>query len=243
MSPDPIALLREVTAIGPYFAVTVGEPGARPPAGFRPLREFYAPGPGGPLAQRIALAAGSLGGGEPRVTGSIVQLGLAARFWSIGLGTAALGSVLPELHPDRAHWRQPPEGLIEFWLPGPGTTRATPDLAGALHRAVLVDHLTPLSQAVRAVAPVAERLLWGNAASALAGAVRVLQVQRPDAAPRAAWLARELLARAPLAGTATVAPAGAAGLAFRRTTCCLYYRLPRAGLCGDCVFDTPPGAR
>lgn len=231
---DPAEVLRRLAAVGPYFAVDVGEPTAAPPAGFRTLREFYAGGAGGPLAERIAVAAGRLGGAEPRVAGSIVQLGLAARFWSVGLGAAALGGEVPDLHPDRACWRQPSDGLLELWLPWPGTVPAAPDLAGALHRAVLGEALTPLARAVRAVAPVAERLLWGNAASALAGAVRVLRGH-----PDAVRLAVDLLTRPPLAGTATVGD----GFAFRRTTCCLYYRLPRAGLCGDCVFDTPPRHR
>ncbi|MFV2120727.1 (2Fe-2S)-binding protein, partial [Streptomyces sp. Act-28] len=30
------------------------------------------------------------------------------------------------------------------------------------------------------------------------------------------------------------------GPALRRRTCCLYYRCPGGGLCGDCVFDAPP---
>ena len=29
----------------------------------------------------------------------------------------------------------------------------------------------------------------------------------------------------------------------RRTTCCLYYRVPGGGLCGDCVFTHPPRSR
>jgi ferric iron reductase protein FhuF len=30
-------------------------------------------------------------------------------------------------------------------------------------------------------------------------------------------------------------------MTFRRQSCCLYYRLPGGGLCGDCCFQRPPG--
>ncbi|MGW4250864.1 (2Fe-2S)-binding protein, partial [Streptomyces californicus] len=32
------------------------------------------------------------------------------------------------------------------------------------------------------------------------------------------------------------------GPAFRRRSCCLYWRCPGGGLCGDCVFDSAPGS-
>jgi iron complex transport system ATP-binding protein len=27
---------------------------------------------------------------------------------------------------------------------------------------------------------------------------------------------------------------------YRRNSCCLYYRTPRGGLCGDCALDRAP---
>ncbi|NED81420.1 (2Fe-2S)-binding protein, partial [Streptomyces sp. SID11233] len=30
------------------------------------------------------------------------------------------------------------------------------------------------------------------------------------------------------------------GVAYRRNSCCLYYRTPRGTLCGDCVLHTAP---
>jgi FhuF-like iron-sulfur protein len=32
-----------------------------------------------------------------------------------------------------------------------------------------------------------------------------------------------------------------AGLSFRRRSCCLYYRVPGGGLCGDCTLGGPLG--
>jgi ferric iron reductase protein FhuF len=171
-------------------------------------------------------------------------LGIAARLWSVALGTVALGGCVPDLHPDRVHWRLPAQGgPLDLWVPrldpvGDGDGRG-------LHEAVMVENLAPLTAAVLAVAPVAERLLWGNAASALAGALRVLHGQvgaeRPEGYRAAETAARELLGRTPLLGTGHLS--ATAPPSFRRSTCCLYYRLPSGGLCGDCVFTTPPCPR
>ncbi|WP_063774789.1 (2Fe-2S)-binding protein [Kitasatospora azatica] len=232
MTSDP---LHAVAALGPYFAVEVGAArDAAPPPGYRPLRELYATGPDSPLAARVRQVADRLHTREPRVAASVMQLGLAARFWSVALGTLALTGRLPDLDQDRAHWRQLPEGPLDLWLPAPGTT---PD--EDLHHALVRTTLTPLNAAVRSATPVSERLLWGNAASALVGTLRMMHRQLAAANPPAYRTAedatRSLLARAPLLGTLA-----AHGPTLRRTSCCLYYRIPGGGLCGDCVFDTPP---
>jgi hypothetical protein len=235
----------ELAAVGPYFAVRSGAPGEPPPAGFRPLRELYAVGPGSALAERIPAVAHRLGGAEARVAASILHLGLAARLWSVALGAAALAGAVPDLHPDRVHAVLPPQGPIDLWLPPPGP-QPRPATAALLRRAVVTDNLVPLSAAVRAVAPVSEGLLRGNAASALAGSLRVLhghvRAARPEVARTARRLADDLLALDPLAGTGLLTCAGpSAAPVFRRTSCCLYYRIgPGAGICGDCVFDAPP---
>ena len=60
--------------------------------------------------------------------------------------------------------------------------------------------------------------------------------------PRLAWLARQLagllLSTLGLRGGGDLADAA---LTFRRRSCCLYYRVPGGGLCGDCCLDRPPG--
>ncbi|WP_435888986.1 (2Fe-2S)-binding protein [Streptomyces niveus] len=43
-----------------------------------------------------------------------------------------------------------------------------------------------------------------------------------------------------MTGTAPRARATRAGHRWPRACCCLYYRCPSGGLCGDCVFDRPP---
>ncbi|MFD9123825.1 (2Fe-2S)-binding protein [Kitasatospora sp. NPDC059571] len=235
-------LLERAGRLGPYFAVRGGTGDGPPPDGFRPLRELYGHGADGPLARRIADVGRLLGTDEPRVAASTVHLGLAARLWSVALGPAVLGGAVPDLDPDRVHWALPPQGPLDLWLPQPPAPAAGP-LADRLHRAVLAANLAPLADAVRAYAPVAPGLLAGNAASALVGTVRVLAAAPGTAAEgvrTAAALVRDLLGRPPLRGAGGFT---AAGGRFRRTSCCLYYRVPGGGVCGDCVFDRPPARR
>ncbi|QKW18504.1 (2Fe-2S)-binding protein [Kitasatospora sp. NA04385] len=216
-------------ALGPYFAVRSGP---TPPPGFRPLSELYAAE--GPLAARVAEVARVLGTDEPRVAASTAHLGLAARLWSVALGTAVLTGRVPEL--GGAWFALPPQGPFDLWVPSGAGPAAT---AEVLEATVLDGQLAPLAAAVRTVVPLAPGLLAGNAASALVGAARQLG-SVPQLRGAAAALARELLARPALAGTGTAtAPGGP--LAFRRASCCLYYRVPSGGLCGDCVFTRPPG--
>ncbi|MFE4518546.1 (2Fe-2S)-binding protein [Kitasatospora sp. NPDC056783] len=227
-----------LAAVGPYFALDTSPGGraGRPPEGFRPLAELYGTGPDAPLAARLRVVARRLGTGEPRVAASILHLGLAARFWSVGLGSAVLLGTVPTL--EDAWVRIPDQGPLDLWSQPEPARPAAGALADQLHQAVLLGRLEPLAAAVRAAAPLSSRLLLGNAASALAGTLRVLDAHAPGAA-RA--LAAELLDRPPLAGSGTLRT-GPRGTAFRRTSCCLYYRVgPGAGLCGDCCFSTPPG--
>ncbi|MFI5647345.1 (2Fe-2S)-binding protein [Kitasatospora sp. NPDC051705] len=237
-----------LAAVGPYFALdTPTAPDQGPPPGFRPLADLFGTGPDAPLAGRIRVVAQRLGTAEPRVAASILHLGLAARFWSVGLGSAVLLGTVPTL--ERAWTRIPDQGPIDLWTPpepapatpppvGTPSTPSTPDsLADRLHRTVLTDRLEPLAAAVRAAVPLSAGLLLGNAASALAGTLRVLDAHAPG---RARALVAELLARPPLAGTGTLRT-GPHGAAFRRSSCCLYYRVgPGAGVCGDCCFTRPP---
>ncbi|MFF2081261.1 (2Fe-2S)-binding protein [Kitasatospora sp. NPDC058162] len=232
MQPGPD--YARLAALGPYFALDTAPTGP-PPPGFRPLPELYGTGPDSPLAARIRVVAQRLGTAELRVAASILHLGLAARFWSVGIGSAVLLGTVPTL--ERAWVRIPDQGPIDLWSP-PEPVRPEPgELVDQLHHAVLIGQLEPLAAAVRAAVPLSARLLRGNAASALAGTLRVLSAQ---ASLPAGELVTQLLDRPPLAGSGTL-HTGPRGAAFRRTSCCLYYRIgPGAGLCGDCCFTRPP---
>ncbi|OII65867.1 ferric iron reductase [Streptomyces sp. CC77] len=215
--------------------------GAAPPAAvsaagtYVPLARVYA-GDHAPLEARVSRVAERLRAPEYRVAASVAQLGLAARLWSVTLGSAALYGVVPDLRPDLLHWDPARTTPDDLWWSGDRTRPATPE---HLRDIVQHGHLAPLAAALRAGGAVSPRLLWGNAGSALGGAVRELtrwahRHGRPEAARRAAALAAALLDDPDLAGTLQ-------GPALRRRSCCLYYRCPGGGLCGDCVFDRPPG--
>ena len=77
---------------------------------------------------------------------------------------------------------------------------------------------------------VSAKIGWGNAISAVHGAARMAAQADVGLAPAAGRLLRELLEHPHLAGTAEVGPP------FVRRSCCLYYRLPGGGYCGDCVL-------
>ncbi|MEU0673553.1 (2Fe-2S)-binding protein [Streptomyces sp. NPDC006172] len=190
-----------------------------------------------PLTLRLRKVARALRAPETRIAASVAHQGLAARLWSVALGCAALYGALPDLDARLLRWDPDGSAPDDLFLP---EVHARPGDAASLAAAVLHGHLEPLSAALRARCPVAPGLLRGNAASALAGAGRQLDAWarahgRDDVAARGCALTVELLAHPLLAGAGTLT-----GAAFRRRSCCLYYRVPQGGVCGDCCFTRPP---
>jgi hypothetical protein len=217
------AALADVARVGPFFAMDTDPDIADHPL-WRPFTELC----GRALPDQIATARSRLGTGEPRVAASLLFQGIAGRLWSPVLAVAAAHGVVPDLDPARLFWRAMSPGPV--LLAASGVSGLDAD-ASAVHRVVVERHLGPLVDAVREVTPVAEGLLWGNAASALAGALVVLVGARPDGSAPGGRLVEELLGTPPLLGTGGFGPAG-----FRRRSCCLYYRVPGGGLCGDCAL-------
>ncbi|MFH8618891.1 IucA/IucC family C-terminal-domain containing protein [Streptomyces sp. NPDC017979] len=222
--------LHEVATVGGFFALRTGEPNDG-----TALAGVYG-GNVAPLTLRVDLVATRLGARERRVAASIAHLGLAARLWSLALGSAALHGLVPVLDPERLYWtpdRSSPDDLVLTEV------HSRPASVAAIRDVVQVGHLLPLSTALRRDTRISPRLLWGNAGSALAGAVRELDAwaraqRRPEVVERARTLAAGLFDHPDLATTVR-------GPAMRRTSCCLYYRAG-GGLCGDCTFDAPPTA-
>ncbi|MBC9713768.1 (2Fe-2S)-binding protein [Streptomyces sp. TRM66268-LWL] len=199
-----------------------------------PLGEIYA-GRRAPLAFRVAKVRAAIAAPEVRIAASIAQLGLAARLSSIALGSAVLHDRIPDFDPARLHWDPDASSPDDLFL-ATAASRPVPDLAAI----VLDQHLAPLAAALRVELRISERLLWGNAGSAVAAAAREIhrwagRTGHPQAAARARTLADTLFADPRLTGTGTFEAPG-----FRRRSCCLYYRIPGGGVCGDCCFRTPP---
>ncbi|MFK0294081.1 (2Fe-2S)-binding protein [Streptomyces sp. NPDC090442] len=256
MPQEPMtAVLRRAAAVGPFFAVRT-DAGTPRDQGFLPLSELYPGGSVPALRNRVEAVAARLGTAERRVAASLVYQGLAGRLWSIALAPAVLAGRVPDLGGDALWWHPERSTPDELWLPSPSALPSASaeareedlkgglgegvaeELAGRLRGAVLHGHLVPLQRAVIAVSPISSPLLWGNAASALVGTLRVLmgwcrQEGDGEAAERAVTLTASLLDDPLLRDTGTLDPVGPG---FSRRSCCLYYRVPGGGLCGDCVL-------
>lgn len=219
--------LRDVAPFGAFFAVSTDPAEGADPT-WRPLRDLYTDPQ--PLRDRIAHVGRVLGAGE-RVAASITFQGLAARVLSAPFATVAVHGVLPGLTADALHWRPSASGPWPLWCAAPAD-RDPADLATLL----IDEHLTPLVDAVRAQVSISERVLWGSVASSVASGKRLVGT------PRATAVAEQLLATGPLVGTGELRPPTGPDRdwSFRRRSCCLYYRVPGGGLCGDCVLAARP---
>ena len=219
--PSPAEALRAAAAVGPYFTWEPWSAGG----GWRPIAELAGPRA---VAELVEAASRSLGEVEPRVTASVTFLGAAARLVSPPLGALVIGGVLPSA---RLWWRRAdgPGWQIGYDDPAPAGRPLSEELAGLV---------TPVLAAFRTAYAVSPKVLWGNVTSAVAGATGLLADVGPAYAARANEVATEVLGRPPLAGTGTLVQPdpGCARLFLVRRSCCLYYRVPGGGLCGDCIL-------
>ncbi|OON82701.1 IucA/IucC family C-terminal-domain containing protein [Streptomyces tsukubensis] len=241
---EAAAVLDRLASVGPYFTAPYG--GRADPDGFLPLRELYAKS--GALDPCVRMYAERMGTGEPRVAASTFHLGLVSRLWSMALGSAALTGRVLDLAPGRVFLRLKADSPVELWLPEPGLVPRTPSAESRLGTArteqlldevrtsVSSDHLRPLAEAVRGGYRVSPQVLLGNAGSALVGSLRVLASAEPTAHDRALALVSALLESAPLDRSGEWVVEEGLGFAFLRDSCCLFYRAPGGGLCGDCVL-------
>jgi iron complex transport system ATP-binding protein len=214
-------LLTELSDIGCYFAVGIGPIND----GWRPLRQLYTDT--ALLDGIINRVQARMDATEQRVAASTFFLGFAARLWSIGLGALVGQQMLLDLDPEHLLFRES-DGQIRLHIEHPIAWQGD-NLEQLLADMVLDAHLTPLAAVLRRLGPISDKLLRGNAASALLGAARVFDGQ---AASNTGWqLARSLCDDERLAAAIRFNAAG-----YRRTNCCLYYRAPRGALCGDCVL-------
>jgi hypothetical protein len=242
LDPD-LAALRP---LGGFFALHTQAEGSPGPAGVLPTlaRAYREPAdsaspraPDDPLTSRVRAVVRALRAPEDRISASVAHQGLAARLWSVALGCAALYGSVPDLAPELLRWDPDGSAPDDLWLT---RVRARPGNAATVAQVVVDAHLEPLCAALRARYRVAEGLLRGNAGSALASTARLLEQWagahgRPEVAARARGLTADLFAHPYLADAGVLT-----GAAFRRRSCCLYYRAPGGGLCGDCCFTRPP---
>jgi FhuF 2Fe-2S C-terminal domain len=251
---DATAALVAASGGGPYFSL---EPLTRD-AGWRPLRVLVSDP--AVLSERVEHARGVMARNaglrpdevERRVAASIVFLGLASRLVSPSLGAAVAGGVVPDLTLDGLWWRPADGGPLPL-ATGPVAGTAVGELAtgdqlsaaaGLLSERCVEGLAGPLAAAFGGLFRLSPRVLWGNVASALAGAAGMLAEAVPQRAEAAGQLTAGILARGPLRGTGElVQPDASQARRFLvRRGCCLLYRVPGAGTCGDCVL-TPEDVR
>ena len=211
-----VAMLSE---LGPYFTLTANRHA-------RPITDLYVNSDGA-LDRLVTSYAGKLRTTEHRVAASILFQEFAARLWSPVLGSIALGRPPPDLAADRLGWLDEPFSL-----------NLTHDAAGAEPSTIIDGHLRPMATAMASSPGVATDLLWGNAASALVGTMTVLRINGKETETTKS-VVRELLATEPLRSAGVLDDEGN----YRRRSCCLYYRVPGGGLCGDCGLTSKPGGR
>jgi hypothetical protein len=250
-------VLDDLAAIGPFFAVSSHPQGAAAAAPWRPATELALASSA--LRDRVASVRAALAdrGGrpvaeiEPRVAASAVHLSLAARLIAPALGAAVLGCRL-DMRPGGLWWQDVAGGPVPLSVPACGTPPAqagAPPQAGGLGRELvpgewgrqLIDEVVvPVTAAIALVVPVSGRVLWGNVASAVNAAAAQVARQRPDLEASAWQAAGELFGSPWLRGEPS-----SPGPAFRRSSCCLFYRLALSykqaqgtpsAVCGDCVL-------
>jgi ferric iron reductase protein FhuF len=219
--PDRVAAaLRRPVAGNPFLSFTeLVEDG-------HPASEF-----GAALPSLLPAVARATGAREPRVAASLVVLGYSARLLGPSVTVLLRDGVLLDVAPARMRFAYAAGTGFRLGL-RVAAGWCGPGLAARWREAVLDDHLAMVVAAVCAQVRVAARLLWGNVASGLVGTLAALA--RADVAPMddCAAFAAGALAGGPLAGTGELD----SSLRFRRRSCCLYYRIPGGGYCGDCSF-------
>jgi hypothetical protein len=232
--PSIAALFAEVAGIGPFFVVATGPaPGG---GGWVPVDALWSSGSCSPLPARVAAVRSALGT-DARVAASTAFQGLAAQLVAPLFAGAVVGGALPSHHPRAVaaalHWRPGPDGPWLWWAGADQASASRGDPGG-----LLAGLLEPLVAAVRAHVAVSPRVLWSDAASAVAAARRLVVAARPEAGSRATAVAQQLLTTPPLAPVSALrAPEPPdERWTFRRRSCCLYYRVPGGGICGDCVL-------
>ena len=173
-------------------------------------------------------------------------LGFVSRLVSPALATACTAGVVPLLDPHRVLWRPVAGGPVPIALAAvDGTAAGTADEAAvALERAVLLPCVEPLLTAYAEQFRLSLRVLHGNVASALAGAAGLLTRAQAVLGLDPVDVVSALLARPLLAGSGNYErPFGErTERFFIRNNCCLFYRIPGGGTCGDCVL-VPDAAR
>jgi hypothetical protein len=239
------AALVSVSEIGPYFAVAFSAEDAE----WRTVADLWAKP--GCLSERVDTARDFLRSRtdaeiDLRSCASISSLGFVSRLVAPALATACLAGVLPRLDPQQTRWRPVVGGPVPIALAvvdGVAVGTAA-EAAVELERAVLLPCVEPVLVAYSGQFRLSLRVLRGNLGSALASAANMLIQARMDLRLDPVEVVQAMLAQPSLTGTGHYQRPfdDRAERFFVRRNCCLFYRIPGGGTCGDCVL-VPDSAR
>lgn len=207
---EVLEALRRVRGINPFFALDVGRPD-----------ETWLPGTalleGPALKTTIDAIATRYKAEEPRVAASLFFLSYTARL----LSPLTAADIPIDIRPENLWWQHHPVNGLSVRIDLPQLGPAAPEA------------LEPVVAAIQRVTPVASGLLWGNAMSNIAGALKMVVRARMLTAEEAELRGNRLMGAPPFeqAGEFLSIPGE---LGFLRRSCCLYYRVAAGGKCGDC---------
>jgi hypothetical protein len=240
--PDAADALRTAAGVGPFFAVDLQGEGAS----WRDFTELVEDAP--VLRQRVGAVRAALAertgldiaAVEERVAASLDSLALAARLIAPTFAAAVLTGTVPVLDLTAVRWQNVVGGPVPIAFVGAGavTASASDELAGLLDDNVIRLLAAPLVGAYGEYFRLSAKVLWGNVASAMAGAAAMLAAPGAEHAERAMRVAQALLGVGLLRGHGRYLrpwPERPERF-FVRNSCCLYYRIPGGDTCGDCVL-------
>lgn len=230
--PQQVAeAVADVAQLGPYFALH----GDAPVAALS-LERMCEPQS---LHALLRAVGNQIGSDEGRVAASTLQYGFAARCWSVVLGVWHRTRLVLDVRD------------ISFVVVGQGSIQLSinelrawdcrfvplDEVAELIAEVVNAHALIGMHAALRRVVRIADGLLWGNAASALASVPLVIVGNHAD--DQIAALTSAILSRAPLTDRLVTTSGGG----VLRRSCCLWYRTRDRDHCADCPLTDRPMLR
>ncbi|KPH20757.1 hypothetical protein AN948_05195 [Rhodococcus sp. ADH] len=232
--PKPDSRLGDMSEFGEYFVLKIDDGPV-----WRPLPELLESATLRKLIAQTRLTMAQMSKCDPTcvpaaAAASSLQISMVARLLSPAIGaTLAFGSTPSPSGTDLPRWQLKGHS-VEFsyqvidWHSGTSAHESAIRISDSILNGVI----TPINTGFLASSSMSHKVLRGNVASAANGAVTVLAMTRPDLEPAGRELVRELL------NTPMLKEAGAfTDSGFRRHNCCLFYRVPGGGLCGDCILS------
>ena len=173
-----------------------------------------------------------------RAVASLVFLGISARLVAPTLAAAAVDRLVPRLLLEDVTAAELADGrlvlrLTRFHDLSHGATTSISELVALIGQQLIEGQIGRLVHAFSTRDALHPRLLWGNVASTVASAAKLINQHHPRQSDATVITARLILDRPPLAHCGHLTH-DSSGIHYHRVSCCLYYQFPDAGTCGDC---------